>query len=130
MRLRWLIVFAGCMLAGALRADEQVIYPRVPATSPAVPVTRDAGGNGWLLPVVVLAAAAGGWLLWRQRRLQSGPGGIGRKLIVSETKPLGNRQYLVVADYDGQKFLLGVCPGRIEMLSALRDGDDSSGHSA
>ena len=130
MRRRWLIFFASCLLAGALRADEQVIYPRVPAASPAVPVTHDAGGNSWLLPVVVLAAAAGGWLLWRQRRLQAGPGGAGRKLVVSETKPLGNRQYLVVADYDGQRFLLGVCPGRIEMLSALQDGDKSPGQNA
>jgi flagellar protein FliO/FliZ len=42
-----------------------------------------------------------------------------RALAVDETRSLGNRQYLVVASYEGKKFLLGVCPGRIEMLSAL-----------
>ena len=42
-----------------------------------------------------------------------------RKLTVAETRSLGNRQYLVVADYEGRKFLLGVCPGRIDLLSSL-----------
>jgi flagellar protein FliO/FliZ len=32
---------------------------------------------------------------------------------------LGNRQFLVVAEYEGRKMLLGVCPGRIELLSEL-----------
>jgi flagellar protein FliO/FliZ len=39
-----------------------------------------------------------------------------------ESRPLGSRQYLVVADYDGRKFLLGVCPGSIEMLTPLDGG--------
>ena len=45
--------------------------------------------------------------------------------LVEETRALGNRQYLVVASYEGKKFLLGVCPGQINLLSPL--GDESSG---
>ena len=45
-----------------------------------------------------------------------------RRLAIAETRSLGNRQYLVVAAYDGRKFLLGVCPGRIEMLAPLDGG--------
>jgi flagellar protein FliO/FliZ len=41
-------------------------------------------------------------------------------LKIEETKPLGNRQFLVVASYEGQKFLLGVVPGRVDFLSALK----------
>ena len=32
-------------------------------------------------------------------------------------------ELLVVADYDGKKFLLGVCPGSIQMLAPLDDAD-------
>jgi flagellar protein FliO/FliZ len=76
------------------------------------------------LTVALLAAAAGGWLLWRQKQSSAGIAGAARKLAIAETRSLGNRQYLVVADYDGRKFLLGVCPGRIEMLTPLGEGDD------
>jgi flagellar protein FliO/FliZ len=47
-----------------------------------------------------------------------------RSLAIDETRSLGNRQYLVVASYEGKKFLIGVCPGRIDMLSSL-DGSSS-----
>ena len=47
-----------------------------------------------------------------------------RSLAVEETRSLGNRQYLVVASYEGKKFLLGVCPGRINLLSALPQDED------
>jgi flagellar protein FliO/FliZ len=32
---------------------------------------------------------------------------------------LGNRQFLVVAEYEQRKMLIGVCPGRIEYLCTL-----------
>ena len=41
------------------------------------------------------------------------------QLTIDETRSLGSRQYLVVASYQDKKFLLGVCPGRIDLLSAL-----------
>jgi flagellar protein FliO/FliZ len=63
----------------------------------------------------------GGWLVWRNRR-STASGRTSSALAVEETRPLGNRQYLVVASYEGRKFLLGVCPGQINMLAPL-DGD-------
>ena len=116
-----LVMFFLVPLAGA--AEDGVIYPRnvAPAEIPAP--ARSTGSNVTLLMLAVGAAGAGGWLLWRQR---SSPQGLlsreARKLAVTETRSLGNRQYLVVADYDGRKFLLGVCPGRIDLLSALDGG--------
>ncbi len=50
-----------------------------------------------------------------------------RKLDISETRMLGNRQYLVVAEYEGRKMLIGVCPGRIEYLCNLGGGDEDGG---
>jgi flagellar protein FliO/FliZ len=97
-----------------------VIYPRT--TSDARAETNDSRGLGYtgVLVTALVLAAAGGWLFWRGR---SGPGagGAARKLNLAETKSLGNRQYLVVATYEDRKFLLGVCPGRIELLTALDD---------
>lgn len=99
-----------------------VIYPR-PAAPSGAPVPRSGTSASWLLPLGLAAAAAGGWLLWRQRQAPAARGGRDpRRLAVTETRGLGNRQYLVVADYDGKKFLLGVTPGRIELLAPLEDG--------
>ena len=51
----------------------------------------------------------------------AGVAAAGRKLAVAETRSLGSRQYLVVATYGEKKFLLGVCPGRINLLTSLED---------
>lgn len=108
--------------------DAAIIYPRQPETNTQTPAATRSGDSNYLLLVLATAAAAtGGWMLWRQRR---SPGGLaGRqatKLNVAESRSLGNRQYLVVADYDGKKFLLGVCPGSITMLTPLPDDEDGA----
>ncbi len=97
--------------------DAAVIYPRT-AESRAESAAGHGSGYGGVLVAALLMAAAGGWLFWRGR---TGPGGTVnvRKLAIAETKSLGNRQYLVVASYEDKKFLLSVCPGRIELLTRL-----------
>ncbi|MBI5688831.1 MAG: flagellar biosynthetic protein FliO [Verrucomicrobia bacterium] len=97
--------------------DDRILYPgkATPTTAPAT------GGVGTFTLVVGAAlAAAGGWLLWRGRRQAPGVA-VGRALAIAETRSLGNRQYLVVATYEDKKFLLGVCPDRIEMLAPLHE---------
>jgi flagellar biogenesis protein FliO len=70
--------------------------------------------------VIVLAAASvavllrGGFV-----GMFSGPSKAQRKLHIEESRSLGHRQHLVVASYEGRRFLLGVCPGSIEYLSGL-----------
>lgn len=49
-----------------------------------------------------------------------------RKLVISETRVLGNRQFLLVAEYENKKMLIGVCPGRIDYLSTLAGGSDET----
>lgn len=111
--------------AGPARAQapDDIIRPRAPETAPAAAAGRPASRtNGPLLLFGLAAAAVGGWLLWQQRRSPRGAAGReARKLAIAETRSLGNRQFLIVADYDGRKFLLGVCPGRIELLVPLND---------
>jgi len=121
-------ILLGLALLGALplaaRAKDEVIYPRNAATADA-PVTTRSGSNVNLITGLLgLACAAGaGWFYWRNRAMTgTGAGRAARKLSIAETRPLGNRQHLLVADYDGKKYLLGVCPGRIDLLTPLSDG--------
>jgi len=50
----------------------------------------------------------------------------GKGIKLGETRSLGNKQFLVVAEYDSHKFLLGISPGRIERLAKL-DPSNSTG---
>ena len=47
------------------------------------------------------------------------------ELDILETRPLGGRQFLLVARVGQEKFLLGVCPGRIDYLCPLNADSDS-----
>jgi len=137
---RWLLVVIGCaVLATAQpmssspapvapeapeavkRSSETIIYPKNAAESVKTATSSDHDTSRSLVIVVALLLAAGGAWLMLQRRKAGPTGGRGRKLQIDETRPLGNRQYLVVADYDGKKFLLGVAPGQIQMLTPLDD---------
>lgn len=131
---RWLLVVIGCVVlataqpmssatsneAPAAPRPGEIIYPKNTADSAKSEPGREYDGSRSLILVVALALAAGGvWVLVQRRKnTPSGSHG-GRKLQIDETRPLGNRQYLVVADYDGKKFMLGVTPGRIQMLTPL-----------
>lgn len=42
------------------------------------------------------------------------------KLRVAETRMLGNRQFIMVVEYEDQKILLGVGPGKIDYLTTLQ----------
>ena len=116
------LLLLGALLAPALLAQTkapetpEVIHPRVTA-APAAAAGSASGFSAVLLTAVVLAAVGGG-LFWRAR---TAPGGaaLPRKLSIVETRSLGNRQYLLVAGYEDKKFLLGVCPGRIDLLTPL-----------
>lgn len=112
-----LVLVALALPAGVRAADDNTIF--TPGASRNEAPAAVGGGLGSVSLVLGLAlAGAGAWLLWRQRR--GLPAGRElRALAIDETRSLGNRQFLVVASYEGRKFLLGVCPGRIDMLTPL-----------
>ncbi|MEO7413557.1 MAG: flagellar biosynthetic protein FliO [Opitutaceae bacterium] len=124
MSCRWrialaVLVGAACFQARGLAADEsQILFPRGTPGAEAPPPKRDGGFGAVSVLGVVLLAGVGGWMLWRGRKVKLG-GRDNRLLAIDETRPLGNRQYLVVASYEGKKLLLGVCPGRIDLLASL-----------
>ena len=46
-----------------------------------------------------------------------------RKILIADTCPPGNRQYLVVAQYGSEKHLLGINPNAISHLSKIEETD-------
>lgn len=97
------------------------------ATDHAASVPPPAVTGISLLFLLGLGLVAGALALFRRRLgpTLSGFGGGGgrsraeRRLAVVERRMLGNRQFLVVADYAGQRVLLGVTPGQINFLCPL-----------
>jgi flagellar protein FliO/FliZ len=139
---RWLLVVIGCVVLATAQpmsaassdapdagkaSDATIIYPKNAADPSKSPATPEHDTSRSLIVVVALLLAAGGAWVLLQRRKAGPAGGRGRKLQIDETRPLGNRQYLVVADYDGKKYLLGVTPGRIQMLTPLDSASSDKG---
>jgi len=113
------VLFSGHLSAAP--ADSPMLYPHASAPSGALGGEGSGMGAAGLIGAA-LAAAGGVWLLWTRYRGHRPGGGRGERLLtVAETRPLGNRQYLVVAGYGKRRFLLGVCPTRIELLAPLDD---------
>ncbi|MFO7725985.1 MAG: flagellar biosynthetic protein FliO [Oceanipulchritudo sp.] len=98
-------------------------------------LTRESSpAGGWsaggyevvMLLLILLVMALAAAFLYVKRFGVIRQGGKG-KLEILETRPLGGRQFLVVGKYGRESFLLGVCPGRIDYLTRLGDGDPGSG---
>ncbi len=125
---RWVAFFTALCFAAVVVAEgaeeDRVIVPgrAADASTPASSKAESTGGSGGMtIALVVMLAGAGGWMLWRQRIQPAGTRTV-RHLQIEETRSLGGRQFLVVASYREKKFLLGVCQGRIDLLSPL-DGE-------
>jgi flagellar protein FliO/FliZ len=115
---RHFIALKAFALAATTSMAADATYLAGSAGAPASPVHADSGMGSMTLVGAFLLAAAGGWLLLRGRKI-SLPGRAARRLEIDETRSLGSRQYLVVATYEGKRLLLGVCPGRIDLLTPL-----------
>jgi flagellar protein FliO/FliZ len=136
VKLRIWLVLCGALtlfLASSAGADPKKEPPMRSAPNPGemiVPSVASAAGSPvnpsgsgiqlaiYLCLLVALLAGGSYFLKNGFSFLQPRNKGV-RKLNVAETRMLGNRQFLVVAEYEGRKMLLGVCPGRIELLSEL-----------
>jgi flagellar protein FliO/FliZ len=123
-RLRALLA-AGATLAALTVATAAVDDTKIFTPGAAAPAGVTASGPGLgsvTLVVGLVLAGVGGWLVWRARG-GTPVGREARRLNLLETRSLGSRQFLVVAAYDDKKYLLGVCPGRIDLLAPLTDAD-------
>ncbi|MBC2595018.1 flagellar biosynthetic protein FliO [Ruficoccus amylovorans] len=69
---------------------------------------------------LILIGALAIWLFKRRGSMLTRPG----QLKLLESRSLGGRQFIVVAAYGNERFLLGVCPGRIDYLGTLQSPED------
>jgi flagellar protein FliO/FliZ len=94
-----------------------------PATKAVTrPPAPDIDSLGRMLGYLTLfAALAGGAVYFLKFGLPLARKGATaeRRLNILETRPLGNRQYLLVVSYDDTRMLLGVTPGKIDYLCPL-----------
>jgi len=105
--------------AETTRTGDTLLIPGGSRTAPALRPADRGSSSSWL---VALALCAGGaaWFWWRKRvAAPLARGARERRIEIEESRPLGNRQYLVLASVSGRKFLLGVTPGSIQLLSPL-----------
>lgn len=100
-------------------SPDAIIRPAAAPRAESPALNAPSGSFGALTFIGALALATGGIWLAKRGRLTGTANRDLRHLSVEETRALGNRQYLVVAAYDDKRFLIGVCPGRIEFLTAL-----------
>ncbi len=117
----------------ALAVDEElIISPRsgaeTAASQPAALNNLYEGGAssvGMVVTIFGYVVILGGlavvvWYLFKRGVIrQPFSKGEGR-LKIAESRMLGNRQFLMVVEYDDQKILLGVGPGKIDYLTNLQ----------
>jgi flagellar protein FliO/FliZ len=130
-----ILLAALVFLAAPLRAQDRLedtpasrlspdtkLTPRAPTTMLAPEKT--AGNSQLVVYFIGLLALAGGgqFLLKRGMPLRGKMAGQ-NNLHLLETKILGNRQFLVVVQYEDNKMLLGVGPGQIQYLCPLDSAD-------
>lgn len=90
--------------------------------SPVRPPAPDFDYMGRAVGYLALfAALAGGALYFMKFGLPLLKRGAApeRRLHILETRPLGNRQYLLVVAYEDTRMLLGITPGKIDYLCPL-----------
>lgn len=72
---------------------------------------------GYLIILVGFLVAA--WFLFKRGVFRKSFSKTEGKLNIKESKMLGNRQFLMVVEYEDNKILLGVGPGKIDYLTSL-----------
>ena len=109
------LFLASCV---ACFADDAKVY--YPAQAPATVVSPAASSSPLVTSVLYLiflgVMAWAAYLLWRRKNAPVGTTATPAAIQISATRPLGNRQFLVVAHYKDQELLLGVGEGFITRL--------------
>lgn len=131
-----LLVLASSPLLSAQEAgekDSQIIYPNSTASEESdesqSEVYKDLmpeGGSEIGMAVTILGylIILGGlgvvvWFLFKRGVIRKPFSSSEGKLKVAESRMLGNRQYIMVVEYEEKKILLGVGPGKIDYLTSL-----------
>jgi flagellar protein FliO/FliZ len=116
-----LVPILALLLPVAVMAEEATAPVfAVPAAS-ASPATGAAGGMGQVTLALLLVLAAIFGVAWFMRRLRGLSGGAASIDILAQVA-LGARERAVVIKVGDEQYLLGVAPGRVNLLQVLPEG--------
>ena len=102
----------------AASPKSSVSLPSTPSRPPAPDLDSLGRMLGYLTLFAALAGAAVYFMKFGLPLARNGAA-LDRKLQILETRPLGNRQYLLVVGYEDSRMLIGVTPGKIDYLCPL-----------
>ena len=88
--------------------------------------SQDRGPSGLrAFGSLVLVIGLAGLSLWALKKYGKGrlPGSGGGKLRVEETLAMGDRRFVSILDAEGERFLIGLTPQGISLISRLDPGD-------
>ena len=141
MRILALVAFCFSIALPSIFAQEetveasqsQVVYPKsepsdesdMGAVAPYSDLVTDGASPvgmvvtilGYLIILGGMAVAA--WFLFKRGVFRKPFSNSEGKLNIAESRMLGNRQYIMVVEYEDNKILLGVGPGKIDYLTSL-----------
>ena len=114
------LLFSSGLLWGAApaapRSADTVIFPQPIEPSTTRPASSPSIGY---IAFVVICIGGGTWLWFRAKGKGRSLKNSGSEISIDETRPLGNRQYLVLTSCRGRSFLIGVSQGRIDVISEV-----------
>ena len=110
----------GAATPTAPRSADTVIFPQ--PVEPTIARPADSPSTGYIV-FVVLCLGGGAWLWFRAKGKGRSLKTTGSEILIEETRPLGNRQYLVLTSCRGRSFLIGVSQGRIDLVSEVPPSD-------
>ena len=110
-----------------VKVDDLLIKCLASTPSPLLP----EGDTLWLWFRVIGflgLLAVGGFLIsqYKRKRIVNYPNSFQGKILVADSCSLGNRQFLVVAQYGMEKHLLGVSPGQVMHLAKLDESAEET----
>lgn len=125
MKIFYAVLLSLIAAAIPLQAAEDVsglLYPKKDARESIE--AREPAGGGVTTVVLFLSMLGAGALLFRYYQTKANGGHArldGGHLKILESKALGGKQYLVVAECDGKRMLLGISPGMMRHLCFLNE---------
>ena len=100
-----------------------LLFAPIGVMAQAAPVTPGVSTGGMLKVLLALAAVVGliYLLAWLLRRSLSRSTGSAQAIKVLASASVGSRERVVLVDVAGRQLLLGVAPGRVNLLSEFEE---------
>lgn len=118
-RLSVLVLFFFAISLHAEESSGKVFYPAPPPAAAATPTSANPVATSFFYLIFLGGMGYVAYLLWKKKVVpQKSSKAKASALDITTTRPLGNRQFLVVVNYKDKELLLGVGQGFITKLDS------------